>query len=80
MFDAYGHISGMVCSKLNAETIHEMTGDVPQNVNFAIKSHTIIMFLHALDVTINEAERSGQKTPAEISQEALHYVFQILCR
>jgi len=80
LFDMYGHISGMVCSKLNAATIHEMTGDVPQNVNFAIKSHAIIMFLHALDVEINEVERCGQKTPAEISQEALHYVFQILCR
>jgi len=79
LLDAYGHISGMVCSKLNAATIHEMTGDVPQNVNFAIKASAIIMFLHALGVEINEAERSVQKTPAELSQEAFHYVFQILC-
>jgi S1-C subfamily serine protease len=41
-----GSVIGVVLSKLNALYIAEKTKDLPQNVNFAIKSSSIIQFLN----------------------------------
>ena len=35
--DAAGNALGLVVAQLNAETVFEYTGTIPQNVNFAIK-------------------------------------------
>lgn len=40
-----GSVIGIILSKLNALYIAEKTKDLPQNVNFAIKSSSIIQFL-----------------------------------
>ena len=40
----------VVSAKLNAVRVHEMTGDVPQNVNFAIKAALARGFLEAAGV------------------------------
>jgi S1-C subfamily serine protease len=36
MFDTSGHVIGVVVSKLDAVRVAQITGDVPQNVNFAV--------------------------------------------
>lgn len=46
LLDAQGHVIGVVVSKLNAAKIAQMTGgDIPQNVNFAIKAPEATNFL-----------------------------------
>lgn len=37
LVDAAGNVSGLVVAQLNAATVFEYTGDIPQNVNFAVK-------------------------------------------
>lgn len=46
LFDGQGNVIGVVVSKLNAARVAEMTGgDIPQNVNFAVKGTEALAFL-----------------------------------
>ncbi len=48
LFDSQGNVIGVIVSKLNALRTAEMTGgDIPQNVNFAIKGAEALAFLRA---------------------------------
>ena len=61
--DLHGHVVGVVVSKLNAARIAEMTGgDIPQNVNFAVKGTEALQFLrrHNVQVTITNSTGAGQ--------------------
>ena len=48
--DDSGRLMGVVVSKLNAVAIARTTGDIPQNVNFAIKVSTLANFLEAHNI------------------------------
>ena len=45
LLDLAGNVLGVVTSKLNAQRIAQSTGDIPQNVNFAVKGSEAIEFL-----------------------------------
>ncbi len=45
LLDLGGHVVGVVVSKLNAQRIAQSTGDIPQNVNFAVKGAEAVEFL-----------------------------------
>lgn len=45
LFDLTGNVIGVVTSKLNAQRIAQSTGDIPQNVNFAVKATEALEFL-----------------------------------
>lgn len=57
--DMNGHLVGIVASKLDAMKIAERTGDLPQNVNFAIKTDVARKFLTANSVTVQTAASDG---------------------
>lgn len=60
LFDSRGNVIGVVVSKLNALRIAEMTGgDIPQNVNFAIKGNEALDFLRANDTQPRTAASTG---------------------
>ncbi len=48
---ADGEVVGIVVSKLNAQAIADATGDIPQNVNFAIRGEIakLFMFQHGIE-------------------------------
>jgi S1-C subfamily serine protease len=77
--DQNGNIVGVVVSKLNALRIAQVTNDVPQNVNFAIKAYIAINFLDSNGV--NAATASGGKAldPADIADEAKKYTVRVTC-
>jgi S1-C subfamily serine protease len=50
LLDSYGTVVGVVVMKLNARMVQETTGDLPQNVNFAIKGSVAREFLTAQGV------------------------------
>jgi len=70
MLDQAGNVVGIVVGKLNALEIAATTKDVPQNVNFAIKTSMLMNFLDANG--INYATASvGQSMPyADIADRA----------
>lgn len=63
LFDTSGRVVGVVVTKLNARVVAEETGDIPQNVNFAIKGAVARDFLRANGVAFvvggNDARRSN---------------------
>jgi S1-C subfamily serine protease len=61
LFDSSGHVIGVIVSKLDAVKIAQLTGDVPQNVNFAVNLAEVRAFL-------DDAATPYQK---EISQHAI---------
>ncbi|MCB1769402.1 MAG: trypsin-like peptidase domain-containing protein [Candidatus Competibacteraceae bacterium] len=80
VLDGDGAVVGVVSSKLNAVRVHEMTGDIPQNVNFAIKAALARSFLDAVGVDCqSRAPRSARGT-AEIAAEARDFVVKIECQ
>jgi len=60
LLDSRGHVVGVVVSKLNALRIAQMTGgDIPQNVNFAIKGAEAAAFLRGAGVEPSLAASTG---------------------
>ena len=46
LLDSQGNVVGIVTSKLNAARVAQMTGgDIPQNINFAVKASEALAFL-----------------------------------
>ena len=50
VLDMSGNVIGVVVSKLNAMTIQDQVGDIPQNVNFGIALTSLVDFLNDNDV------------------------------
>jgi S1-C subfamily serine protease len=78
--DEAGRVIGVVVSKLNAVAIARITGDIPQNVNFAIKVTTLVNFLESNNVAYEPAEAAARELPAtERAQRAEASSIQVEC-
>src|SRR6516164_2463105 len=60
LLDASGHLIGIVTSKLNAARVARFTGDIPENVNFALKAEVARIFLDSKGIAYQTA-RSVQQ-------------------
>ena len=66
LLDMQGHVVGVVVAKLNALQVARMTGgDIPQNVNFAIKGEQAAAFLTEKNVTLHRAASTGDALRAD---------------
>lgn len=73
LLDSQGNVIGVVVSKLNAMRTAEMTGgDIPQNVNFAVKGTEALAFLQAQGIAPRTAPSpaGAPKAPADIGDIA----------
>ena len=61
--DEAGRLMGVVVAKLNALAIARITGDIPQNVNFAIKVSTLVNFLEAHKIAYEPADPAARELP-----------------
>jgi S1-C subfamily serine protease len=66
LFDASGNLVGVVVTKLNARLVAETTGDLPQNVNFAIKGTVAREFLEANGVRVETAPTGAARSHADV--------------
>ncbi len=66
LVDMSGRVVGVVVAKLDALRIADATGDIPQNVNFALKSAIVRSFLHANDVAYASAPPAAAMTAADV--------------
>lgn len=69
LLDLSGHVVGVIVSKLNAARVAQRTGDIPQNVNFAVKGNEAVDFLRDAGVTPTLAS-GAPRTPAEVGEVA----------
>jgi S1-C subfamily serine protease len=61
--DEAGRLMGVVVAKLNALVIARLTGDIPQNVNFALKVATLASFLDAHGIGYTSADAAARELP-----------------
>ena len=80
LLDAAGNIVGVVTSKLNALAVALVTGDVPQNVNFAIKDSVVRTFLESNGIAFETAASARRLDPADVGDRAKKFTVQIECR
>jgi hypothetical protein len=74
-----GAVVGVVSSKLNALKVVKATGDLPQNINFAIKTGAMRDFLDNSVVPYKTAEPKTELKTAEIARLARAYTMLISC-
>ncbi|MGA7323810.1 MAG: tetratricopeptide repeat-containing serine protease family protein [Rhodomicrobium sp.] len=84
IFDRQGNVVGVVVSKLNVLRYASITGDIAQNVNFAIKASVALLFLDAQRIP-HSGEPDGQNTSSqplstpEITRRAQELVAHVVC-
>lgn len=79
LLDESGRIVGVVVAKLDAARVFEITGDLPQNVNFAINGQLLTDFLNANGVNYATSAQSAILTPADVADGAKRYTVPIEC-
>jgi hypothetical protein len=81
LLDAQANVVGVVVSKLNAMRIAQMTGgDIPQNVNFAIKGAEALRFLRENGTTPRMAASTGaDRRSSEVGEVAHASTLFIQC-
>jgi S1-C subfamily serine protease len=80
LLDRYGNVVGVGVMKLDALKFASVTGDIPQNVNFAIKASVAAEFLDGHGVKRSNPSQSGESlsTPA-IAKFAQELAAQVIC-
>lgn len=79
LLDQSGNVIGVVAGKLDAVKIAEATGDIPQNVNFAIKAAVVRRFLDAHGVAYETASSIRKLEAADIGARARKFTAVVEC-
>jgi len=79
LLDQSGNVVGVVVAKLDALKIARATGDIPQNVNFAIKGTVVQTFLEANGVQFASAPSSGNLDPTLVAEWATKSTVVVEC-
>ena len=79
LLDSNGAVVGVVVSKLNALSVATSTGDIPQNVNFAIKASVATSFLEAHNVGYRSASGGTKLDLPAIADVARRSTALIVC-
>jgi S1-C subfamily serine protease len=80
LLDMQGHVVGVVVSKLNAGAVSRRTGDIAQNVNFAVKGTAAAEFLRRAGLTPRLEESAGtDKSAADVGEIANRSTVFIRC-
>jgi peptidyl-prolyl cis-trans isomerase A (cyclophilin A) len=80
LLDTSGHLVGIVTSKLNALRMARFTGDVPQNVNFAIKGEIARAFLDSKGINYQIAQSTQNRSVAEVGDVARPFTIFVECK
>ncbi len=79
LFDQGGLLLGVVVQKLDALKVARITGDVPQNINFAIKAEVAHLFLAANGIQVHTAQRQRPLANTELSRAGKELTVLIRC-
>ena len=81
VLDRQGRVVAIVQSKLNALGVARVTGDLPQNVNFAVKSAQAFALLRAAGIapTVAPAQTADQRI-ADIVESAKRWTLLVRCQ
>ncbi|WP_169742790.1 S1C family serine protease [Muricoccus aerilatus] len=79
LLDMGGRLVGVVQSKLNAVNVAVASGDIPQNVNFAMKGSVALGFLQAHNVEPVMERRGPDLSQADVTAQAQKVTVRVLC-
>jgi S1-C subfamily serine protease len=79
LLDQFGNVVGVVVATLDALGFANATGNIPQNVNFAIKGTVVQEFLRAHSVSYRTALSQDEMSSADASQRATKFTVVIEC-
>lgn len=79
LLDQGGNIVGIVVSKLNAMKIAKVTGDIPQNINFAINGAVAKSFLDANSVEYELASSGKRLESSDVGGQAKKFTLLLEC-
>jgi S1-C subfamily serine protease len=79
LLDTTGQVAGVVAAKLDALKFARATGDIPENINFAIKTGTLRDFLDNSAVDYQTADAKAEMKTADIAQSARTFTLLISC-
>ena len=80
VLDEAGRLIGVIEGKLDALKVARITGDIPQNVNFAIRASTVANFLEANRVAYEVASNSATLPNTQLAERAEAASVQLECR
>ncbi len=69
LFDEKGNLVGIVAAKLDSVATYKLTGDLPQNVNYAIKADYLVPMLKTVDGLKIEEEKTTEVKLLELIEE-----------
>lgn len=79
LLDTSGQLAGVVVAKLDALKMMKVTGQLPENINFAIKTGALRDFLDNSVVAYETAEPKGELKTPDIAGAARAYTLLITC-
>ena len=79
LLDESGNLIGVITAKLDAMAIAKRTGDIPQNVNFAIKTEVVEAFLKSAGVRYEKSVSDRPLQVADIADIAKASAVRIEC-
>src|SRR2546425_2640292 len=79
LLDQSGNIVGVVVSKLNAMKIAKLTGDISQNINFAINGAVAKSFLDANSVEFELASSAKKLESSDVGAHAKKFTLLLEC-
>ncbi len=79
VIDAYGNIIGVVVAKLDALKAAKITGDIPQNVNFAVHPVLLKNFLTTNSLKYKTSSSKVSIPTPEIAEKAKDYTVLLEC-
>lgn len=77
--DRFGHVVGVVVSKLDAVEVADLTGDIAQNVNFAVRGDLAKVFLSSNGVDYIERSGTVEMNGEELAQKLQSSTHLIEC-
>lgn len=80
LLDESGNVIGVVSSKMDAIVATVHLGDMPQNVNFAIKATTLVNFLEANGIFYDTGQPGEAFKPTDLADRAKAISVQIRCQ
>jgi S1-C subfamily serine protease len=79
VLDESGRLIGVVQGKLDALKVVRATGDIPQNVNFAIRSSTLANFLEANQISYSTARGGDVLGNTKVAERAAAASLHVQC-
>ena len=79
LLDGSGNVIGVAASKLNAVRAAVLTGDLTQNVNFAIKAALVRRFLDIHGVDYQRLPSETKLEPEQLAERARQFTIAVHC-